>query len=145
MKNQSGFSLVETMVALGLVVLVGFILISGVHRFNQMARNAQLASVVDRQIKDIVENIRPNINLYQIDYSLTMDERLQRLERQTLPMAWDMGVVAEAAVCPACAGRFGYVIHPFPAVPGLFLLTVRMTHSAWGDAHRDYSFLVTTK
>lgn len=144
MRNAKGFSLVEAMVAIGLVSLVGFSLAVGIHQFRTLVAKSQVSQVVDRQINDIVENIRPNINLYQIDYSISETERLDALAIEKLPMAWDVGVMATAKSCPSCPGRYGYIIQPFSGLPGLYMLTVRMTHRSW-EAFRDYTFVVTAK
>lgn len=144
MRSQQGFSLVETLVAVALVALVGFSLVVGVHQFRILVAKSQLTQAVDRQIMDIVENIRPNINLYQIDYTLTEAERMAALNLDRLPMAWDVGILARVADCTVCAGRYGYVIQPYPVYPGLYLLTVRLTHRSW-ESYRDYTFLVTAK
>lgn len=144
MMNQKGFSLVETLVAVALVALVGFSLVVGIHHFRTIVSNAQLSQTIDRQIMDVVENIRPNINLYQIDYTLSEAERMATLNPDRLPMAWDIGILARARDCDYCAGRYGYVIQPYPVYPGLYLLTVRLTHRSW-DSYRDYTFLVTAK
>lgn len=130
--------------AVGLVALVGFSLIVGVHQFRTLVAKSQLTQAVDRQIMDIVENVRPNINLYQIDYTLTEADRADALNVNRLPMAWDVGILAPIADCPNCSGRYGYVIQPYPIFPGLYLLTVRLTHRSW-ESYRDYSFLVTAK
>lgn len=142
--SQRGFSLIETLVAVGLVALVGFSLAIGIHQFRGLVNKAQISQVVDRQINDIVENIRPNINLYQIDYTLDDAEREQALAVDRLPMAWDIGIMADARECPGCPGRYGYVIQPFSSMQGLYTLTVKLTHRSW-EAPREYSFLVTTK
>lgn len=144
MKSVKGFALVEVLVALGLVVLIGFALSVGIHQFRLLVSQAQLTLALDRQIHDIVENVRPNINLFQIDYTQDESQRLATLDPANLPMAWDIGIIALAQDCSICSGRFGYVIHPLPVWPGIFKLTLRVTHRTW-STYRDYSFLVTSK
>lgn len=65
-----------------------------------------------------------------------------------MTMAWDVGVQTPVDQCPNCAGRYGFVIQPFEGtgLQGLYLVTLRMTHTSWvGEKYRDYQFVVTTK
>ncbi len=44
---------------------------------------------VYKQINDIIENIRPNVRMYQINYFPTDEARNNALALDKLPMAWE--------------------------------------------------------
>ena len=69
----------------------------------------------------------------------------QALAVGTLPMAWDIGIATGKAKCAQCAGRYGFVIQPYSAYPGLYIVTLRMTHASWKVPYRDYEFVVSVK
>jgi prepilin-type N-terminal cleavage/methylation domain-containing protein len=145
MISQKGFSLAEVMVAVGLVAVIGFSLVSGIVHFRRIVEKAKVSQVLELQINDIVENIRPNINRYQVTYEYSKEFRERRLAVDSLPNAWDVGIVSTVAECPSCLGRYGFLVQPYTNMPGLYVLTVRMTYKGWSEGHKDYSFLVTTK
>lgn len=145
MKKANGYTLVESVIAMGLITLIGGILVLGMFQYRKIISRSQTLHMVETQINDIVENVRPNIHLYQILYDHSKEARDKALNPRLLPMAWDAGRLATANECPTCSGRYGFTIQPYPGFPGLFLLTLRLTHRDWPEPFRDYTFLVTTK
>ena len=144
MRNSRGFSLIEALIALGMVSFIACALGLGLFEYKKIIKKSQSNHVIEKQIKEIVENIRPNINLYQINYDSSKDALDRALDVNKLPMAWGPGKSVMAKDCASCPGRFGFTVQPFPNWPGLYILTLRMTHTDW-SSYRDYTFLVTTK
>jgi cytoskeletal protein RodZ len=140
-----GYSLMEALLAIALISLMGTILATGLVQYRKIVGRSQMNHSVDQELSDIVENIRPNLSLYQINFNATAQARETALNQRDLPMAWAPGQITTAAACPGCPGRFGFVIQPFPDQTGLYVLTLRMTNTEWHEPYRDYSFLVTTK
>lgn len=146
-QNNKGQTIVEALVGLGLIAIVGFSLTGGMVALRNSSKSAVVLSSTERQVNDIAENIKAGVENYQINfnYNSTPDTLL---DPDHLPMAWDSGIVAAAADCPNCAGKFGYVIQPLEQFRGLYQVTLRMTHKSWianNEPYRDYTFVVSAK
>lgn len=141
---QAGYSLIEALIAASMVAFIGCTLALGLFQYRRIVARSQLTQVVESQIRDIVENIRPNIGQYQILFDYRDQAREDALQTARLPMAWTVGLITPVENCPDCPGRYGYVIQPVPAFNGLYRLTLRLTHTQW-ERPREYMFLVTTK
>lgn len=142
--KQAGYSLIEALIAASMVAFIGGTLALGLFQYKKIVSRSQLTQVVESQIRDIVENVRPNVGQYQITFDYREEARQEALNVNKLPMAWTVGLITPADRCPTCPGRFGYVIQPVPAFNGLYRLTLRLTHKDW-DRPREYMFLVTSK
>ncbi len=141
--SQGGYSLIEALIAASMVAFIGCTLALGLFQYKKIMLRSQLTQVVERQIRDIVENIRPNIGQYQINFDGTSKAREDALSNDKLPMAWTVGLITQAEKCATCPGRFGYTVQPL-SFKGLYRLSLRVTHKDW-DRPRDYVFLVTSK
>lgn len=141
--NQKGFSIVEGIAALALITVVGFSFISGVLSLKKISADTGTKNSLYKQINDVIENIRPNVRMYQINFISTDDEREKALDIKKLPMAWGNGFVSTAKQCENCPGRFGFVIQAYPGMKGLYLVTLRMTHKDWAEEQKegDYGFM----
>lgn len=146
LKNQKGQSIVEALIALGMISVIGFTFVGGLTSLRKLSTNSLLASATDRQVADISENIKSGVQDYQVNFNYDPDEVTKILAVKNLPMAWDVGRVAAKADCPTCGGTYGYIIQPYEKYRGLYLVTLRMTHKSWvGEEYRDYNFVVSAK
>ncbi|MBX2993918.1 MAG: type II secretion system protein [Bdellovibrionaceae bacterium] len=149
LKSQSGFSIVETIVAaaIGIIVISG--LITGAYYIRKMSSTVQIRSTEEKQIAQVIENIRSSIETYQITYNdddaTPEDTREAALKIENLPMAWSADVITTAQECKNCPGRFGFVIQPFERMRGLYLVTLRLTHIEWSEGSKDYQFVVSVR
>lgn len=156
-RNQQGLSILEVLLGLAMITLVGSFFISGILSMKKVAVNTGTRNALYKQINDVIENIRPNVRMYQVSYFETDEEREEALNPDTLPMAWGDGIISTRDLCPGCPGRYGYVIQSYPGISGLYLVTVRLTHREWarsdegpdreglGYGHVDYQFVVNTQ
>ncbi|WP_413561275.1 type IV pilus modification PilV family protein [Bdellovibrio sp. HCB209] len=145
-KSQKGQSIVEALIALGMMSVIGFTFVGGLTSLRKLSTNSLLSSATDRQVADISENIKAGVQDYQINFNYSPEEVNEILKVSNLPMAWDVGRVAAKADCPTCGGTYGYIIQPYEKYRGLYLVTLRMTHKSWvGETHRDYNFVVSAK
>lgn len=142
--NNKGQSILESLIGLGLIVVVGFALISGVLALRKTTKGTVNLSATERQINDIAENIKAGVENYQVNYNYK-DDIDTLLNPKDLPMRWDIGVAVPKAQCPDCYGSFGYVIVPYEKFRGLYKVTLRMTHKNWTEPYRDYVFVVSAK
>lgn len=146
LRGQAGFSVIENIVAMGLLVFVSFTFISGLMAMKQLSQTSLVSNSSEREVNEIIENVRAGLDTYQVNFEKTGEARAEALENQPLTMAWDIGIQTTAAACPGCGGRYGFVIQPFEGtgLQGLYLVTLRMTHVKWSEP-RTYQFVVTTK
>ncbi|MEK2646138.1 hypothetical protein [Bdellovibrio sp. BCCA] len=131
LKNNKGISIIESLLGLAMITLVGSFFISGVLGMKKIAKDSGTKNSVYKQINDVIENIRPNVRMYQINYVQTDEERNNALALDKLPMAWGNGKLEPKETCPGCPGRYGFVIQAYPGIKGLYLVTVRLSHKDW--------------
>lgn len=148
LKSEAGVTLLEIMLALGILMLGSYLTIEGINQMESISRDTRNLSTTERQISMIVENIRTGLGTYQITFDPSKDVLKKMLDLKTLPMAWSNGVVIaveECSITKTCPpGRYGYVVQPMQGQSkGLYIVTLRMTHPEWKEPFRDYEFLVT--
>ncbi len=151
--SEQGFSLIENVVALGILGILCAGLFGGMAVMQQLSTVSRMMSSVDKQISDIADSIRVALESHQIDFArpiaANMDGNIEAinaaLDVKKLPMAWDVGVIASAKECPQCKGRYGFVIQPYESFPGLYLVTLRLTNTEWDAPYRDYHFVVSAR
>lgn len=131
--TNKGFSILEAMLGLAMLTLVGSFFISGITGMRKVAKDSGTKNSLYKQINDVIENIRPNVRMYQITYGTSDEERDRLLAVDKLPMAWGNGSLSTAEKCPSCPGRYGYVIQAYPSIKGLYIVTVRMSHKDWAQ------------
>lgn len=146
LNGQRGFSVIESLVAMGLLVFVGFTFISGLMAMKQMSQASFVGTSSEREVNEVVENVRAGLQNYQVNFNRGEDARRVALEDVPLKMAWDVGIQTPVENCKGCGGRYGFVIQPFEGtgLQGLYLVTLRMTYVTWKEP-RIYQFVVTTK
>jgi len=136
--NQKGFTLVEVLVALAMIVTVATCFSLGYLNYKAIYLKTKTSSAVMKQINNVVESIRPNLQAYQINY-----DSQQQLNADNLPMAWNRNFVGKVADCPNCPGRMGYTIQP-TTQSGLYLVNVMVTHKDWTE-YEYYQSYVSVK
>ena len=149
---SSGFSLIENLLAIAVVSVVSVGLMGGMIALQKMSTQTHLLTSREKQINDIADNIRVSLETYQINYANQISvtdgsnpDVKDLLDLAKLPLAWDNGVSMTAEECTTCAGRYGFVVQPYQSFPGLYLVTMRMTHKTWTEPYRDYVFVVSVK
>ncbi|AHI06467.1 hypothetical protein BDW_09835 [Bdellovibrio bacteriovorus W] len=156
LKNNRGLTILESLLGLAMLTLVGSFFISGTMTMRKVARDSGTKDALYKQINDVIENIRPNVRMYQINYSPTDEERAAALALDKLPMAWGNGSIETKETCPGCPGRYGFVIQAYPDLKGLYLVTVRLSHKDWSQqsgavssetqfGYVDYQFVVNSQ
>ncbi|WP_413578449.1 hypothetical protein ACLVWU_07915 [Bdellovibrio sp. HCB290] len=145
-RRNSGQSIVEALVALGLISIIGLTFAGGMVSLRKTSKASLMASATDRQVNDIAENIKAGVQDYQVNFNYDQTKIDDYLPVDNLPMLWDVGRVAERGNCETCKGSYGYIIQPYEIYRGLYLVTLRMTHESWlPDKFRDYTFVVSAK
>ena len=143
--SVAGFTIIESLAALALLVVGGFVLLGGYTFLNQLTKRTEVSTSFDKQINEIASNIKAGIENYQVDFNFKENNDQDPLGVGSLPMVWDVGAAGTKEECPWCLGTYGYTIRPLEAMRGLYSVQVRFTHKSWGDSVRDISFVVSVK
>lgn len=144
LRGQGGFAIIENLVSLVIILMATGALMSAIMVYRRVAHSVETQSSQEKQVLQIIENVRTGLENYQISFAVGDAERDRLLASSKLPMAWDAEIVTAKENCPGCPGRFGYVVQPFEGMRGLYLVTMRMTHKDW-DIPKDYEFVVSAK
>ncbi|WP_413578453.1 hypothetical protein ACLVWU_07935 [Bdellovibrio sp. HCB290] len=144
--NNHGQTIIEALVALGLISVIGLTFAGGMANLYKTSQSSLMAGSTDRQVSDIAENIKAGVQDYQVNFNYDQTKIDDFLPPDKLPMLWDIGRVAERGNCDTCQGSYGYIIQPYELYRGLYLVTLRMTHKSWApEKFRDYTFVVSAK
>lgn len=145
MSRNAGFTTMENLVAISIALVVGLAMVGGLVSYRKLSQNVILMSSTDKEVNDIGENIRANMESFQINYNFSAADKEKYLALSSLPMAWDVGISMPTEQCSDCAGRYGYIIQPFEEFRGLYVVTLRMTHKNWEEPFREFQFVVSAK
>lgn len=144
--NQKGFTIIESLVALALLAIVMGISFSSIQQVRNLSSQVSTSESSEKQVLQIIENVRSNMNTFKATYEYYTDEKSEELLAQNkLSMAWDKNILTTVANCQSCKGRYGYVLQPYEKYRGLFILTLKITHENWGANSKKYKFLVSAK
>jgi prepilin-type N-terminal cleavage/methylation domain-containing protein len=147
--KQRGFTLVEIMLAVAVLVVGAYLTAEGVNQMDSAAKDTRLLSSTERTINAIADNIRTSLGSYQITYDASVATKNKMLDVAKLPMAWGPGLIVSVTTCTATKscpiGRYGFLITPMPNYRGLYSVTLRMTTPEWKDAYREFTFLATVQ
>lgn len=142
--NKKGFTLVEMMIAGGILAVVIMVTTQGMSVvFKEMRRTSEL-SEKRAVISNLMKSVRANPRLYQAHFiSYTDQEREAKLQKDNLPLAWDSNGIYEKADCASCVGRLGIMIEPSGMVAGAFIMRMRLFDkgSNGEDIKADYYML----
>lgn len=145
--NNKGQTIIEAIIGFALISIVGLAFVGGLVSLRNTTKNSVVKSASEKQINEIAENIKAGVENYQIDFDFNGDDSVA-LDVETLPMAWDDGLITTRKECPQCPGFYGYTIRPYEQYRGLYKLTLRITHRTWaerGEPFREYSFVMSAK
>lgn len=151
--GNSGFTLVEGIVAAGIMALGAYVVMYGVSKLQMGLTNVKEVAGRELEVNNVIENLRSNINLFQVNYNFTesqvsqMSETDLALDVRKLPLAYNELGIFEASACPDCTGKLGYVVQPVSGRQGLYQVTVRiMDRRAKSlEDYQDYVFVVAQK
>lgn len=142
---QRGATILEMIFAVVLLTIISIIALSAMDSFSdQLSRTGAVRSR-DKQLSAILDTLRDNISLYQLNYDFDETRADEFLDVNNLPLAWNNKQVVPVAECPDCPGRMGYVAHPVNGIRGMFRVVVRLTHSELIEGHKDYEFIVSPR
>ena len=145
--TQQGSSTIELMAGAAAILISVAAFISLYLYSLSLTKNIQLTSTTSKLVGTILENVRNSSQNMQVNFDYTTAAG-DFLNVNQLPMAWDDGLITTAASCPGCPGRYGYTIQPYEQQRGLYIVTVRLTHTKWkteNPSYRDYTFVTSGK
>ncbi|MBX7232179.1 MAG: type II secretion system GspH family protein [Bdellovibrionales bacterium] len=129
-KARSGMTMIELVVAIGLLTLV----LSGssilVLQSKRVVQSVTIKRSSSLQLNSLASSILSNPKLFKVHFDSRESYACSELATARLPLAWDKNTVYNLADCDWCKGRIGYVIQPFPipTLRGVYLATFRVYH-----------------
>lgn len=142
---ESGFSLAENMIAIGLLGLLMVAMMAATSTVFSSLERARAAATESRIMSSLIEEIRADPERYQKNFAPFTTTNSALKTSLGLPIAWSQDYRGPVSGCPTCPGRLGYVIRPTDGFPGLFTVTVWIENPNYFQGSREYSFIVTTK
>ena len=143
--NQNGLTFLEVMISIAILASFSVAILAAFDSFSSRIHSTQALKAQDQQLHSLMNTLRTNVDLYQLNYDHKVNNIEIGLDPDNLPMAWGANVVTKASKCPNCPGRLGYVVHPVTGLPGMFRVVVRVKHRSLFKGHRDYEFIVSPK
>ncbi len=144
--SNRGFTILESLVGIGLLGILLSISISSVQQVKKISQSTNVSESSDKQILQIIENVRSSMNSFKATYDYYDEAKAESLlADDKLAMAWDTNTNTTVEKCPTCNGRYGYVLQPYEKFRGLFILTLKINHKNWAGGPKTYKFLVTAK
>lgn len=158
--NNKGFTIMEAIVGIGLLGIVMVTATQGYDYIKISQSKMVTMNTTENRVSEIIQTVKANISQQIISFpasvvsSITgsssingdtlVNTYIESVLGSNLPMAWSMNTDAKVADCTACPGRYGYVITAVPGYGGLYLVTLRFTHTDWGaEASKSFSFVVS--
>jgi hypothetical protein len=159
MKNsRAGLSFVEVLVAAVVLGVIIGIATGGILNLQRARVRQTSLNTNDKQVDNLIKNIRNNINLYIVSYGVSASstnarEKLAALKKSgDLPVAWSGSVISTPQNCERCPGRMGFVILPMirgggvgnsQVLPGLYKVTMLLSHQDLFPEGKYYEFVAS--
>ena len=128
--SQRGFTMVENLVAMVVIVIVTTALTSYLTYMKRTTEEIKVLSSEDKHVLDIIENIRTGLAHRQINFNVrsTTYDPLQTLPANN---KWGKGIEGQ---------NYGYSIQR-GIYPGLYEVTLKLAHPNWSNP-KTYQFVV---
>lgn len=149
-KNSKGFSIIEAVVAMGILGVASYGVLEGLDQINSSKTKAVNQMNLEVTLSAIVDEVRSNIAREKIDFKAYENFiNLSNYEevRESLYMRWNKSGVMTQDACSSCKGRIGYVVTPYKVgsltYKGLYEITIRVTHDElFQNRFKQFNFIV---
>ena len=144
--NQKGFTIIEPMIALSILIIMSLISYSSINQVRGLSKRVSVSESSEKTVLQIIENVRTNMTSFKSSGTYyTEASALTLLDDANLIMAWDINKNVKKDSCLACKGRYGFVMQPYEEFRGLYILTIKFKHESWNGNPKIYKFLVSSK
>lgn len=147
--NQTGFSMVEVLVAIAILGMGITIALNGINFIGDKKDSIDRGATQEGLLTGLIESIRLNIAMEKVDFDAEafLQNTTYKDVHNSLRLCWVHDGIIPVETFPECPGRIGYVVTPLKVGPlemrGLYKITVRMTHAElFPDVYRQYEFIV---
>lgn len=151
LKNDSGFTLIETLISGLLLAATAGVSVSLVNQIKNSSTKATDISQKGRVVDEIVESVQNNPMKYAFNYNSdpmdsTSGKQLEKfLPADKLPFGFNGNGVVDGKTCHenqgSCQGTFGVVIQPASNFRGLYVVHLRVNLFSAGVS--DLQFVIT--
>lgn len=144
MLNNKGMTIIESVVAAGLLVVVTFGIASGISQLFKI-ENQTTSTVNEQQIVAmVVEGIRSDSAMFQKNMNNLNPDDVMTIDK--LPLGFVGNSLIKRDECPptGCSAYVGFMIQPKNGYPGIFQGTVRIIVPATDKSKEipsNYTFL----
>ncbi|MBI5139418.1 type II secretion system protein [Candidatus Nomurabacteria bacterium] len=146
LKNITGLTLVELIVASGIIGIVAAALLSASSMLTHQRSQFKEAAGKSRIIENLIENIQNEANQFQLNFEPKDTGSFDALEIDDLPLAFNANIFVPKDECLDCPGRMGYSIRPVSGNRGLYLATAYVVHRDLNNGKMfRYQFVVSGK
>lgn len=129
-KNNKGLSLVEGVIATGLITFVGYTGLNQMNNQNRTLNTIVNTSMSRSVVNSLIEAVSEDVSFYQIQYNGNEGQ----LREKQVPMRWDYdGKIYKPEECKTCVGKMGVKITPVPQYRGFYKLTIRISHPSFKE------------
>ena len=154
--NNKGFTIMEALVGIGLLAIVMVTATQGYDYIKKSQSKMITMNTTENRVNEIIQTVKGNISQQIISFpgstliagsngTILTDSYIDTvLGAADLPMAWSTTTDTKVSECSNCPGRYGYIITPIPDYGGLYLVSIRFTHTEWGaGTTKNFSFVVS--
>jgi type II secretory pathway pseudopilin PulG len=151
MKNQRGFSLVQGLVAMGILSGAMYLFMTGQKQISDELYSEKNKVYAEVMVNGLIQNLKNNLPAYARNYRgqqifLPLSEQPASDIETKLSYAWKEDRLVPKDQCPTCPGRLGFSIMPVAdaSMRGLYQVVVLLTHpKVFGEQVRRYEFIVS--
>lgn len=153
-KSNSGFSLIEVLVATVLLALIAMGVATSMNNYFRDFSRTKTTTARDRYLNSIVSMLE--VRIAQMEVSFDQTATISK-DYTTFPYYWsaDFEVVtleeckqkfnANSATCPL-QGRMNYLIRPIPGVPNMFETFIYFYHPELNAGQvREFTYFLSVK
>lgn len=142
MRKSGGFSLIGALVTTAIVSVIALGAAEILRLNSQFLAQTKRKRDRDRIVANILNMVIESLPLLQRTFDPSDEIRDSLLDPTRLPFGWDQNHVLPLAKCAGCPGRMGFVVQPMSGRQGIVRMTIRLTHTQFEGAPRDYVFVL---
>lgn len=151
MSSQSGLSIVEVLVAIGILAINMMALTTFWINTKTIIERAKTVGQRETLSTTIVQDIKAQVEGYQIFFDNSPAVESEALQIENLSMRWNGLSTVDKELCLNCKGKLGFLIQPY-GLPGddvtyrgMFRAVIKYQHDDLEQIGKTKEFLFVSK